>query len=122
MVDAAGDARASADDALAIAGALLGYVDMATTEASGAFLEAQQLLLADSDRVRRDLLEDLLSGRGPETPPASPRRATPGSTRTRRASSSPRCPPPRPTTTARSGAPRTPSRRRCATAGPHRSP
>src|SRR3954454_12173545 len=67
MVDAAGDARAPADDALAIAGALLGYVDMATTEASGAFLEAQQLLVADSDRVRRDLLEDLLCGRGPES-------------------------------------------------------
>jgi PucR C-terminal helix-turn-helix domain/GGDEF-like domain len=67
MVAAARDARAPADDALAIAGALLGYVDVATTEASGAFLEAQQLLLADSDRVRRDLLEDLLSGRGPES-------------------------------------------------------
>src|SRR5262249_27557412 len=30
-----------------------------------AFLEAQQLLLADSDRVRRDPLEDLLDGRDP---------------------------------------------------------
>src|SRR3954452_5899829 len=67
MVDAARDERAPADDALAIAGALLRYVDMATTEASGAFLEAQQLLLADGDRIRRDLLEDLLAGRDPET-------------------------------------------------------
>jgi len=66
MVDAARDARAPADDALAIAGEMLRYVDLATTEASAAFLEAQQLLLADSDRVRRDLLEDLLAGREPE--------------------------------------------------------
>jgi hypothetical protein len=65
MVDAARDARAPADAALTAAGALLGYVDIATTEASGAFLEAQQLLLADSDRVRRDVLEDLLAGRDP---------------------------------------------------------
>src|SRR4051794_8578913 len=66
MVDAAHAASAPADHALAIAGELLRYVDLATTEASAAFLEAQQLLLADSDRVRRDLLEDLLSGRDPE--------------------------------------------------------
>ena len=38
-----------------------------TTEASAAYLEAQQLLLADSDRIRRDLLEDLLAGRDPES-------------------------------------------------------
>ena len=67
MWDAVVDARAPADDVLATAGALLGYVDIATTEASGAFLEAQQLLLADGDRVRRDLLEDLLAGREPGT-------------------------------------------------------
>jgi sugar diacid utilization regulator len=67
MVNAARDARAPADDALATAGTVLGYVDLATTEASAAFLESQQLLLADSDRVRRDLLEDLLAGRDPES-------------------------------------------------------
>jgi sugar diacid utilization regulator len=66
MVDAARDAGVPRDDALATAGAVLRYVDVATSEASAAFLEAQQLLLADSDRVRRDLLEDLLAGRDPE--------------------------------------------------------
>ena len=65
LVDAARESSTTAGDALAAAGALLGYVDIATTEASGAFLEAQQLLVADSDRVRRDLLEDLLAGRAP---------------------------------------------------------
>jgi PucR C-terminal helix-turn-helix domain/GGDEF-like domain len=67
IVDAAHDARAPTDDALATAGTVLRYVDVASTEASGAFLEAQQLLLADGDRVRRDLLEDLLAGRDPES-------------------------------------------------------
>jgi sugar diacid utilization regulator len=67
MTDAALEAGASADEALATAGSVLGYVDLAATESSAAFLEAQQLLVADSDRVRRDLLEDLLAGRDPES-------------------------------------------------------
>jgi hypothetical protein len=46
---------------------LLEYADLATTYAGDAYLAAQQSLLADSDRVRRDLLEDLLAGREPET-------------------------------------------------------
>jgi PucR-like helix-turn-helix protein/diguanylate cyclase with GGDEF domain len=57
----------AADEALAAAGSVLDYVDLATTESSAAFLEAQQLLLADGDRIRRDLLEDLLAGRDPAT-------------------------------------------------------
>jgi hypothetical protein len=40
-------------DALAAAGTLLLYVDVATEEAGGAYLEAQQLLVADSDRAPR---------------------------------------------------------------------
>jgi sugar diacid utilization regulator len=67
VADAAQEARAPSDDVLATARAVLRYVDLATTEASAAFLDAQQLLLADSDRVRRDLLEDLLAGRDPES-------------------------------------------------------
>src|SRR3954451_25030845 len=55
------------DDALAGARALMTFVDFATTQAGPAYVEAQQLLLADSDSVRRDLLEDLLAAR----PPAS---------------------------------------------------
>jgi sugar diacid utilization regulator len=57
----------AADQALAAAGAVIGYVDTVTTRASGAYLEAQQLLLADSNRVRRDLLEDLLDAGSPQT-------------------------------------------------------
>jgi hypothetical protein len=43
------------------------YIDLAATAASSAYLESEQLLAAGRDRVRRDLLEDLLAG----TPPAS---------------------------------------------------
>ena len=71
MADAARDTGAPADEVLASAGSVLGYVDLAATEASAAFLEAQQLLVADSDRIRRDLLEDLLAGRDP--PPGAQR-------------------------------------------------
>lgn len=55
------------DDALAGARALMTFVDFATTQAGGAYVEAQQLLVADGDRVRRDLLEDLLAGEPPST-------------------------------------------------------
>jgi hypothetical protein len=57
--------RADGDIALDAARGLLEYADLATTYASDAYLEAQQLLLADNDRIRRDLLEDLLAGREP---------------------------------------------------------
>jgi sugar diacid utilization regulator len=67
MSVAARDESVPTDEVLATAGAVLRYVDLAATESSTAFLEARQLLLADSDRVRRDLLEDLLAGRGPES-------------------------------------------------------
>ena len=72
---------------------MIGYVDLVTTRASGAYLDAQQLLLADSDRVRRDLLEDLLDG----GEPADRRRAGGGArgrarSPTRAACSSPRVP------------------------------
>jgi hypothetical protein len=55
------------EDAVPAARALMVYIDFATTLAGGAYVEAQQLLLADSDRVRSDLLEDLLAGEPPRT-------------------------------------------------------
>src|SRR6185312_17223453 len=67
MSDAARDAGTPLDEAVATAGSVMRYVDLAATESSAAFLEAQQLLVADSDRIRRDLLEDLLAGRDPES-------------------------------------------------------
>ena len=57
--------QAGGDAALDAARGLLEYADLATTYASDAYLQAQQLLLADNDRIRRDLLEDLLAGREP---------------------------------------------------------
>jgi hypothetical protein len=57
VVEASRTDAGAAEQALAAAGAVIGYVDLVTTHASGAYLDAQQLLLADSDRVCRDLLE-----------------------------------------------------------------
>ena len=42
--------QAGADPALDAARGLLEYADLATTYASDAYLEAQQLLVADNDR------------------------------------------------------------------------
>ena len=66
--DAVMDAsREAAGAALASARTVIRHIDLATTAGSSAYLEAQQLLLADADRVRRDLLEDLLAARAPGT-------------------------------------------------------
>jgi hypothetical protein len=56
------DARA---EALPAAGLVMEFIDHASTHAAQTYLDAQQLLLAEGDRVRRDLLEDLLAGRAP---------------------------------------------------------
>jgi hypothetical protein len=45
------------------------FIDTASTHAAQSYLEAQQLLVAEGDRVRRDLLEDLLAGRDPAPGP-----------------------------------------------------
>ena len=67
VVDASQDSREAAGEALEAARTVIRHIDLATSEASAAYLEAQQLLLADGDRVRRDLLEDLLAARAPGT-------------------------------------------------------
>ena len=67
MLDASRPGGEAADQALAAARTVIRHIDLATTEASAAYLEAQQLLVADGDRARRDLLEDLLAGRPPAT-------------------------------------------------------
>src|ERR1700751_279416 len=56
------DARDAAPEAARL---VMEFIDHASTHAAQAYLEAQQLLLAEGDRVRRDLLEDLLAGRAP---------------------------------------------------------
>ncbi|HEX4283013.1 MAG TPA: helix-turn-helix domain-containing protein [Solirubrobacteraceae bacterium] len=57
------------DAALEAARLVMEFIDHASTHAAQAYLEAQQLLLAEGDRVRRDLLEDLLAGRTPTPGP-----------------------------------------------------
>jgi hypothetical protein len=65
----------SADDeatraaALDSAGLLMRYINTAASEAGEAYVEAERLALAHGDRVRRDLLDDLLAGRPPAPGP-----------------------------------------------------
>ena len=55
--------------ALLAARLVIEFIDHASTHAAQSYLEAQQLLVAEGDRVRRDLLEDLLAGREPAPGP-----------------------------------------------------
>jgi hypothetical protein len=55
--------------ALTAASLVIEFIDHASTHAAQSYLEAQQLLVAEGDRVRRDLLEDLLAGREPAPGP-----------------------------------------------------
>jgi len=55
--------------ALAFASHLPRYFEVATTHAAEVYLEAQEELAATGERIRRDLLEDLLAGRVPEDGP-----------------------------------------------------
>jgi PucR C-terminal helix-turn-helix domain/GGDEF-like domain len=67
VLDVARESREAADQALAATRTVIAYVDLATTLAGEAYLDARQLLLATGDRVRRDLLEDLLEAGAPQT-------------------------------------------------------
>jgi sugar diacid utilization regulator len=67
VLKASAGSAAASDQALAATRTVLAYVDLATTRAAVAYLEAQQRLVADGERVRRDLLEDLLEAREPQT-------------------------------------------------------
>jgi PucR C-terminal helix-turn-helix domain/GGDEF-like domain len=55
--------------ALAFASHLPRYFEVATTHAAEVYLEAQEELAATGERIRRDLLEDLLAGRELEPGP-----------------------------------------------------
>ncbi len=55
--------------ALAFASHLPRYFAVATTHAAEVYLETEEQLAATGERIRRDLLEDLLGGRGPEPGP-----------------------------------------------------
>jgi sugar diacid utilization regulator len=55
--------------ALSVVGIIIRYINVAATYASEAYLEAESLLQAQGERLRRDLLEDLLNGESPAPGP-----------------------------------------------------
>jgi hypothetical protein len=55
--------------ALSMVGIIMRYINVAATSASEAYVEAETLLQAQGERLRRDLLEDLLDGRPPAPGP-----------------------------------------------------
>jgi hypothetical protein len=66
VLDASGDPQAR-EAALSAVAQLMGVIELGSTVAAEAYVEAQQHELAESDRVRRDLLEDLLARRAAVT-------------------------------------------------------
>lgn len=57
--------------ALSLVRPVMTYIDLVSTQAGEVYLEMQQRLLADSDRIRRDVLERLLAGTMPAAGRAS---------------------------------------------------
>ena len=66
---ASADSEAARISAMEAAGTIIRYINMAAAEAGEVYLEAERLLHAQGERVRRDLLEDLLAGRPPAPGP-----------------------------------------------------
>jgi sugar diacid utilization regulator len=56
-------------EALALPSIVMRYMNIAASDAAEVYVEAERLLLAHGERVRRDLLEDLLAGRAPSPGP-----------------------------------------------------
>lgn len=63
VLDAAGNDPETRDAALSLAAHVMHVIEVGSSVAAEAYLAAQQHQLAESDRVRRDLLEDLLARR-----------------------------------------------------------
>jgi sugar diacid utilization regulator len=63
------DDEASRTSLMDAAGTIIRYINLAAAEAADVYLEAERLLHAQGERVRRDLLEDLLAGRPPAPGP-----------------------------------------------------
>src|SRR5919201_1933994 len=68
VVSTAGDSPEGREAALTLAAPLMRYVDFVTKHAAHAYVEFQQFAVADADRERRDLLEQLLAGEWPPPP------------------------------------------------------
>jgi sugar diacid utilization regulator len=66
---ASADSEAARISAIEAAGTIIRYINLAAAEAADVYLEAERLLHAQGERVRRDLLEDLLAGRPPAPGP-----------------------------------------------------
>jgi sugar diacid utilization regulator len=66
---ASAETEAARVSAIEAAGTIIRYINLAAAEAAEVYLEAERLLHAQGERVRRDLLEDLLAGRPPAPGP-----------------------------------------------------
>jgi sugar diacid utilization regulator len=66
---ASAGSEAARISAMEAAGTIIRYINLAAAEAAEVYLEAERLLHAQGERVRRDLLEDLLAGRAPAPGP-----------------------------------------------------
>jgi PucR-like helix-turn-helix protein/diguanylate cyclase with GGDEF domain len=69
LVTATRDVPQAKDAALAAVSVLMQVIELGSSVAAEAYMEAQQYRLADRDRLARDLLEDLLAGREPALEP-----------------------------------------------------
>ncbi|MGP3947822.1 PucR family transcriptional regulator [Streptomyces sp. 7N604] len=65
----AGTSAAAQEAALALVDPLMRYMEYASTHAAQAYVEFQQHVVADADRERRDVLEQLLAGSSPSRGP-----------------------------------------------------
>ncbi|QKV91370.1 helix-turn-helix domain-containing protein [Streptomyces sp. NA02950] len=69
LLDSAGQSAAGQEAVLTLVAPLMRYMDYASTQAAQAYLEFQQHVVADADRERRDLLDQLLAGGVPTRGP-----------------------------------------------------
>lgn len=69
LLDCAGTSAEAQQAALSLVTPLMRYVDYASTHAAQAYVEYQQHVVADADRERRDLLDQLLAGAAPTRGP-----------------------------------------------------
>ncbi len=63
VLDAAGDSQEAREAALQLVERIMVVIELGSTVAGEAYVEAQQHQLAERDRLRRDLIEDLLAYR-----------------------------------------------------------
>ncbi|MFF4255391.1 PucR family transcriptional regulator [Streptomyces sp. NPDC001663] len=69
LLDCAGTSAEAQQAALSLVTPLMRYVDYASTHAAQAYVEYEQHVVADADRERRDLLDQLLAGVAPTRGP-----------------------------------------------------